>query len=377
MGLYYYLIETGDLEFLNDELPYIDGTVGSVWDHIKTGMTISLRPINERGLARMSTGSGDWMDEFTKISKNGQAESVMLASQIAYILKGYAEIADMIGKHADRDEWLGIYERIKKGVNEHGWDGDWYIRAFSDRGETPLPVGSSQNDEGKIYLNSQSWAIISGIADTERTKKALDAVGDHLLSDYGALVFWPAYSKLVEYIGTQSTYAPGFRNANIYLRPAGWAVMAAAMADRTALAHDIYRSSSLAERSRDISRYLLEPYVYAENYIGPDHPRGGEGQFHWCFGEGTAWMWHAYVGYILGIRADLEGLVIDPKIPSEWSGYQVKRPFRNAVYEIEVKNPNKVSSGLKWIKVDGKKIKGNMIIPKGDNKVHKVEVMMG
>ena len=88
-------------------------------------------------------------------------------------------------------------------------------------------------------------------------------------------------------------------------------------------------------------------------------------------------MWHAYVGYILGIRADLEGLVIDPKIPSEWSGYQVKRPFRNAVYEIEVKNPNNVSSGIKWIKVDGKKIKGNTIIPSGDNKTHQVEVMMG
>ena len=153
--------------------------------------------------------------------------------------------------------------------------------------------------------------------------------------------------------------------------------MAAAMSRRADLANKLYTKTSLAERSRDIDRYLLEPYAYPENYIGPDHSRAGEGQFHWCFGEGTAWMWYAYVTHILGIRAELKGLVIDPMIQSRWDGYEVIKPFRNAIYHVQVKNPQHVSKGIKWIKVDGKKIKGNIITPHKDGKTHEVEVMMG
>ena len=196
-------------------------------------------------------------------------------------------------------------------------------------------------------------------------------------SKYGPLVFWPSYSKYVDYVGTQSIYSPGFRNGNIYFRPVGWAVIAAAMAGKVDLANEMYKNASISERSRDIDTYLLEPYVYPENYIGPDHQRKGEGQFHWCFGEGTGWMWYSYVGYILGVRAELDGLLIDPKIPRNWEGFKVTKPFRGATYEINVKNPDKVSSGIKWIKVDGKKLKGRLIIPHGDNRIHEVEVMMG
>jgi cellobiose phosphorylase len=202
-------------------------------------------------------------------------------------------------------------------------------------------------------------------------------VEQYLSSDYGPLVFWPSYTKYVDYIGTQSIYAPGFRNGNIYFRPAGWAIIAAAMSNRVDLAHELYNNASLAVRSEDMETYLLEPYVYPENYIGPDHQYGGEAQFHWCFGEGTAWMWYAYVSYILGIRAELDGLVIDPKIPAEWNDFKVQRPFRGAIYEIEVNNPGHVSSGVRSIVVDGKKIKGNVIIPHEDHQIHQVKVTMG
>lgn len=376
LGLYAYLIESGDLELLNEIVPYIDGTTATVWDHVRTGLTISIKTINERGLARIPSGVGDWMDEFTKISSKGNAESVMLAAELAYVLRGYAAIAERTGKYDDRDAWLQVYERIKTGVNAHGWDGGWYVRAFSDRMLPHQPIGSDRNSEGKIYLNSQSWPILSGIAPADRADKALDAVARHLQCDYGALIFWPSYSQKVDYIGTQSIYAPGFRNGNIYPRPAAWAVIAAALADRIDLAHSLYNKSSLAVRSRDIDRYLLEPYVYAENYIGPDHRRAGEGQFHWCFGEGAAWMWHAYVGYLLGVRAELDGLLIEPRIPADWDGYKVRRPFRNAIYEIDVRNPNHVASGVESIEVDGTKIKGNVIAPHRDNRTHHVRVIM-
>ena len=153
--------------------------------------------------------------------------------------------------------------------------------------------------------------------------------------------------------------------------------MAAAKSGRAQLANDLYNNTSLAERSRDIEAYLLEPYAYPENYIGPDHQRKGEGQFHWCFGEGTAWMWYSYIGYILGVRAELDGLRIDPKIPAEWDGYNVFKPFRGAKYQIEVKNPRHISSGVKSITVDGRKNRGNILPDFRDGKTHIVEVILG
>jgi cellobiose phosphorylase len=376
-SVYYYLLESGDFEYLNKELPYLDGTYGTVFEHVEKAIEITLKGLGERGLYKMGKDTGDWMDEFTKISKFGKAESPMLSAQVAYILKNFSELALLTGRDEVGEKWMGQYEKIKDAINLYAWDGDWYIRAFSDHNEEYQPIGSNQNEEGKIYLNSQSWMILSDVATPERAEMSLSSVEKYLLSDFGPLVFSPSYSSYVDYIGTQSIYSPGFRNGNIYFRPAGWAVIAAAMTNHVDLAHELYRRTSLSERSLDVSKYLLEPYAYPENYIGPDHFRMGEGQFHWCFGEGTGWMWYSYVGYILGVRAELDGLLIDPKIPRDWNGFKVTKPFRGAVYEIEVKNPDNVSNGIKWIKVDGKKIKGSKILPHHDDKVHHVEVLLG
>lgn len=375
--LYYYLLETGDFDFLNEEVFYVNGTKASVFDHIETGIYISIKGLSERNLPKIPKGVGDYMDEFSKISKDGNAESVMLAAEIAYILKAYAEIAYKTNRKNAGDRWMAVYEKIKTAVNQYAWDGEWYIRAFADSKPGLQPVGSKQNEEGKIFLNAQSWPVISGIATPERATQCLDAVKKYLMSDYGPLIAGPAYTHYVDYIGTLSIYAPGFRNGNIYFRPTGWAIMAAVMAGKTELANELYMKTCVSEKSCDMNTYLLEPYVYAENYVGPDHQSKGEAQFHWCYGEGTGWMWYAYTAYILGVRAALDGLLIDPKIPAEWPGFKMHKPFRGAVYEIEVKNPNKVASGVKTIIVDGKKIKGNIIIPHKDGKTHKVEVMMG
>lgn len=376
-SVYYYLLESGDFAYLNKEINYIDGSKGTVFEHIEKAFDITLKGISERGLYKIPKNVGDWMDEFTKISKDGNAESIMLSAQVAYLLKNFSKIALKTGRKEVSNKWMVQYENLKTAVNKYGWDGEWYIRAFSDRKPEFQPVGSSQNDEGKIYLNAQSWPILADISTQDRAKKSLTSVQKYLSSKYGPLVFWPSYSKYVDYIGTQSIYSPGFRNGNIYFRPAGWAIIAAAMNDEVELANEFYKNASLSERSRNSDTYLLEPYAYPENYIGPDHQRAGEGQFHWCFGEGTGWMWYAYVGYILGVRAELNGLLIDPKIPRDWDGFKVSKPFRGATYEIDVKNPDHVSSGIKWIKVDGKKLKGNVIESHEDNQTHKVDVLMG
>jgi cellobiose phosphorylase len=373
-SIYYYLIESGDLKLLDSTLPYLEGKSGTVWDHINTALSISVKAINERGLARIPANVGDWMDEFTRISKDGNAESEMLTAEIAFLLRGFSELAHKTNRNADGDRWMVMYERTKDAVNKLTWEGDRYIRAFSDRGSA---VGSKTNKEGNIYLNAQSWPILSGIASPQQAEQSLLSVRKYLMSDFGPLVFSPSYSSYTDYIGTQSIYAPGFRNACIYLRPAGWAIAAACLANDSKLANDMYNAASLTNISKDIARFRCEPYVYPENYNGPDHRLKGQGEFQWNFGEGSAWMWASYVNYILGVRPVLDGLLIDPKIPSEWPHFKVSRPFRGSVYDIRVTNPQKVSSGVAYIKVDNKKIKGNVIPSFNDGKTHKVEVLMG
>ncbi len=375
-SVYYYLLESGDMNFLNKELLYIDGTKGTVWEHIQKAITISVSGIDERGLPRIPAGVGDWMDEFTKISLHDSAESVMMAGEIAYLLKGFSAIAEKSRHTEDAMKWMGIYDRLKNGVNKYAWDGGWYIRAFSDRANPLIPVGSEKNEDGKVYLNSQSWSILSGIAPPERATQSLNAVKKYLVSDYGPLIFFPSYTRYVDYIGTQSIYSPGSRNGCIYLRPAGWAIEAACLNNQPDLANEMYNKASLERREKDMEHFHCEPYVYPENYDGPDHRLKGQGEFQWNLGEGSAWMWASYVGFILGVRPELDGLLIDPKIPGEWNGFKIKRNFRGCTYQIEVQNPKHVSSGVRSVSVDGKKIKGNLLPVLAQGTIHNVIVIM-
>ena len=374
--IYYYLLESGDLNMLDVRMPYMDGKEGTVWEHIQTGLAISVKGISERGLPKIPANVGDWMDEFTKISLHGDAESEMLGAEMCFLLKGFAEIAGQTGHAADSIKWMSTYNRMKDAVNKLAWDGDWYVNGFSDRGNPFIPVGSKEDKEGKIYLNAQSWPILSGIAPEQRATRSLLSVKKYLMSGYGPLVFAPSYSQYVDHIGTQSIYAPGFRNACIYLRPVGWAIAAACLNNQPALANEMYNAASMKSREKDMEHFHCEPYVYPENYDGPDHRLKGQGEFQWNLGEGSAWMWASYVDYILGIRPELKGLLIDPKIPAEWAGYKVKRLFRGSTYYIEVKNPRHVSNGVRSVSIDGKKIKGNVIPPMEKDKHYDVIVIM-
>jgi cellobiose phosphorylase len=374
--VYYYLLETGDFSFMDTVLPYIDGQQATVWEHIGRAIDITTKGISDRGLPRIPKNVGDWMDEFTKISAGDHAESEMMAGELAYVLKGFAEIA--VKQHRDQDakKWMAIYERLKKAVNELAWDGEWYIRAFSDRADPPIPVGTHNNQEGRIYLNAQSWPVISGIAPPDRARRSMESVKKYLMSDYGPMVFYPSYSHYVDYIGTQSIYAPGFRNACIYLRPVGWAIIAACLNGQAELANEMYDKASLPARGKDMEHFHCEPYVYPENYDGPDHRLRGQGEFQWNLGEGAAWMWVAYVDYILGIRPVPGGLLIDPHIPPAWDGYRVKRIFRGNTFDIEFRNPRHVSMGVSSVYVNGKKIKGNLLAFKAEGKTFQIKVVL-
>jgi cellobiose phosphorylase len=372
-----YIKEYGNMDFLNQKYPYLEGSIGTVWEHIDRAFIIALSGLSVNGLPRIPADVGDWMDEFTKLSQYGQAESVMFGMELCYWLKEYAKIARLTGRDDLAAKWEKDYTRMKEAINETSWDGKWYKRAFSDRNGDYTPIGTNQNKEGKIYLNSQSWAVLSGVATPERADKCMNSVKSMLISDYGPMIFYPPYTIYDKFIGTQSIYAPGFRNSNIYPRPAGWAIIAAVMAGKPELAWEMYRKTSLSHQSEKIGVYQCEPYVYPENYVGPAHRLAGKGQFQWCLGEATSWMWIAYNYYLLGIRPEFDGLVVDPHMPADWDHFSVERPFRGDHYSIYVKKNKKLMSGETKVRLDGKLLKGNLIVPQMDGKKHKVEVEVG
>lgn len=375
LGLY--LKETGDMSFLEQKVPFVDGGEGTVFEHLKSGIEYTLQGLSERGLPRLNVGLGDWDDELTMVSRRGKAESVMFAMELCYLLREWAEFGKACGKQEEADAWMKKYEYIKSAINTYAWDGEWYVRAFADGEDELIPIGSSKNKEGKIRLNAQSWAVLSGVAEGDRLDKCMDSVAKYLVSDYGPVLYDPPYSKFDKNVGTESQYAPGWRNACIYLRPAGWAIMAACLANRADLAFHMYSKAALSRVGKDVERFQHEPYVYPENYVGPSNSRAGLGQYQWCLGEGANWMWHSYVYYILGVRPMLKGLLVDPRIPIEWKGFKLTRQFRGANYVIQVSNPRNVNMGVQSMQVDGKTMKGNMVPAYADEKTHNVEVVLG
>jgi cellobiose phosphorylase len=376
-SLGFYLRESGDLPFLDQKVSFLDGGEGTVFEHLKLGIEYTLRGLSERGLPRLNVGLGDWDDELTFTCRKGRGESVMFAMELCYLLREWAEIAKVSGRQEEAEAWTKNYDKVKFAINSYAWDGEWYVYAFADGEDELFPVGSAKNEEGKIRLNSQSWAVLSGVAEGDRLGQCMDSVAKYLVSDYGPVLYAPPYSKLDRRVGTESEYAPGWRNACIYLRPAGWAIIAACLANRADLAFEMYSKAALSRVCQDVERFRHEPYVYPENYVGPAHRLAGEGQYQWNLGEGANWMWHSYVYYILGIRPVLSGLLVDPKIPSDWEGFKQTRQFRGASYVIQVRNPRKVSMGVKSMRVDGRTIEGNVVAPHSDGQAHSIEVVLG
>ena len=372
-----YTKETRDLSFLDYKVPYIDGGEGTVFEHVSRGIEYALQGLSDRGLPRLNLGIGDWNDELNMVSREGRGESVLVAMEICYMLKECSQLAQEYGRAEEAQTWRREYDRLKSEINRNAWDGEWYVRAFADGQPELVPIGTSKDREGQIYLLPQVWAVISGVADSQGAQVCMKPVEKYLVSEFGPMLFAPPYSKFDPHVGTQSEYAPGWRNSCIYPRPAGWAIIAACLADLPDMAFEMYKRTSLSERSKDVERYQNEPYAYSENYVGPAHRLAGLAQFQWNLGEGANWMWHSYVYYILGIRPVFPGLLVDPKIPKDWPRFRIVRPFRNARYEITVSNPRGMHSGVNALEIDGKHIEGNIIPSYSDEKTHYVEAVLG
>jgi cellobiose phosphorylase len=376
----WYLKETGDFSILDTPITHHgqipsapkSGTL-SLFDSMKYAIDWALSGLSERGLPRLVPGFGDWNDALNLISRDGRGETVLTAVELCYMLRECADLARFLGKQQEAQDWTEKYNRIKTAVNTHAWDGEWYVRAFTDEGE---PVGSSKNKQGTIYHSVQAYAVLSGVADQDRAGKCLASVDRLLMTEYGPRICAPAYTKPVYDVGIVGDFGPGWReNGGIWNRTTGWTVMANCVANRANEAFAMYRMASIHHPSYDTDRFWLPPYVYPEFLVG-EGPAFGRAQFQWCVGKGGT-MWRAYTYFILGIRPTLTGLLIDPKMPNDWPSYRVKRPFHGALYEIEVTNPKAMNSGVRSLEIDGKQVSGNVVPPHADGRTHIVKATVG
>lgn len=299
----------------------------------------------------------------------------MIAQMLVAAAQEMTQLAKSYGKHEDVQKYTKIAEKMKKTINETAWDGNWYLRAFTDDKE---PVGSSSCKEGKIYLETQAWAVISKTADKEKAKECLNSVKKYLATEHGIMILTPPYAKFRPELGSIGVYPPGLKeNGAIFCHPNPWVIIAECLLGRGNQAYEYYRAILPAARNEIADIHKTEPYVYCQMIAGKAHKDFGEGKNSWLTGS-ACWNFVAVSQYLLGIRPDYEGLLIDPCIPKGWKGFSVKRHFRGADYYITVRNPYGASKGVKSITLDGKKLPSNLIPPRSDRgKEHHVEVIMG
>jgi len=367
-----YLKETDDYSILDEMVPFLNGPATSLYDHCKRAIERSFSRFSPRGVPLM--GDHDWNDGLSAVGTLLKGESFWVAEFLYMILGNFIPVARQRGEDGFARKCEQVRESLLEALNRHGWDGEWYLMATTDDG---LYLGSKDNEEGKIFLMPNNWAVISGMADAERTKAAMDSVTRYLLKDYGTLLNYPAFTKPRPDVGYVTRYAPGLReNGGVYTHAATWSVWAYTVADQPELAYEAYRRICPPNRSKDIDIYKSEPYVTPGNIDGPLSEFYGRGGWTWYTGS-AQWLHRVATHWILGIRPQVNGLLVDPSIPADWHGFKVTRKFRNAKYEIDVKNPEHVNNGVKSVAVDGKTHESNVIPVFDDGQTHIVEIIMG
>ncbi len=371
-----YLKETGDYDFLKEEITFYDKDIetkkrekGSVLDHLQRALDFTKNNTGQHGLPLL--GFADWNDT---VNLKGNAESVFVANLYGKALMEMMALMEHFGNTALVKQYSEDHAHMKKVLNDYCWDGNWYVRYFEENGE---PIGSHNNKEGQIYTNAQSWSVLSGFATSERALKALDSVNKILNTEFGIKLSYPGYNGFDPSKGGVTTYPPGAKeNGGIFLHSNPWVMIAETMTGNGNRAYQYYNQINPASKNDIIDRYECDPYCYPQNILGDEHPQFGLARNSWLSGT-SSWTYQAATKYIMGILPQHNGLQINPCIPTGWDGFTAIRKFRNATYDITVKNPDHVSKGVVTMIVDGKKQKGNVVPVFNDGKIHKIEITLG
>ena len=379
IGVSAYVKETGDWSILDAPVQY-DNEPGSeqpLYEHLQRSFNYTLSRLGPHGLPLI--GRADWNDCLnlncfsdtpgqsfqTTTNKDGKvAESVFIAGLFVHAGQELAAIATRRGLKDEAAKYLAEVAKMDQVVRKHGWDGEWFLRAYDDFG---AKIGSKECEEGKIFIESNGYCVLAGIGlEDGLAAKALDSVGKHLATKHGIVLQQPAYSKYYLNLGEISSYPPGYKeNAGIFCHSNPWVIIAEARLGHGDLAHDYYSRINPSARESIGDLHRCEPYVYAQMIAGKDAPTFGEAKNSWLTGT-AAWNYYAIVQWILGIRTTLDGLEINPIVPASWPGFTATRQYRGVTYKITIERQGKGNSIA--LTVDGKPVEGKVVTPPTDGR---------
>ena len=388
-GTVAYIKETGDFSILDEMVPWDNepGTEVSLMEHLRISFNQVVERLGPHALPLI--GRADWNDclnlncfswdpneSFQTTENNSEgskAESLMIAGLFVFCGKQYVELCQqMKGQEAEALRAQKCIDEMVEAVKQHGWDGEWYLRAYDFYGNK---IGSDENEEGKIFIESQGFCTMAGIGLEEgMVDKALDSCKKYLDCEHGMVLNNPAYTTYHVEMGEISSYPAGYKeNAGIFCHNNPWVIIGETVAGRGNDAWDHYTKICPAW-IKDQQLHKVEPYVYCQMVAGKDAAKPGEGKNSWLTGT-AAWNWYTITQFILGIQPTYDGIVINPCIPTTLKEYEVKRVLRDTTFHISVKNPKGVEKGVSQIIVDGQPIEGSIV--KATPGTHQVEVIMG
>jgi cellobiose phosphorylase len=388
-GTVAYIKETGDFSILDEPVTFDNqpGSEVSLLEHLKVSFNHVINNLGPHHLPLI--GRADWNDclnlncfsmdpdesfQTTENKSEGsKAESLMIAGLFVVTGRDYVDLCRHLGKNDEADRAQKAVDDIVQAVEQYGWDGEWYLRAYDFFGHK---IGSDENKEGKIFIESQGWCTMAAIGKEKGyPERALDSVKERMECEHGIVLNNPAFTTYHVEMGEISSYPEGYKeNAGIFCHNNPWVIIGETVAGRGDDAWRHYTKilpSYVEEKYQTLHK--VEPYVNCQMVAGKDAARPGEGKNSWLTGT-AAWMWYTVSEFILGIQPDYEGLRIDPCVPSTAKEYTVKRRFRGALYHIHVVNPDGHQKGVRTITVDGKSIDGNLV-PWSEGE-HQVEVVM-
>jgi len=327
-----YIRETGDFSYLERRAPWQDGGEDTVLEHLVRSLDYTLQHrMSPRNLPLF--GPGDWNDTLDYVGRKGIGESVWVAEFLCYGLRETAGLLRRTGQDGRAEGYERWYAAVADAVNTLAWDGEWYVRGFRDDGGV---IGSSRNTEGRIFLNAQSWAVISGVAPPDRARLAMDSARRLCGTSRGPKILAPAYRTVDPGIGLATRCVPGKKeNGAVFNHPVSWAILAEAMLGNAGRAWEYFRQTMPMTQASDPDIYLMEPYVYSEYVTSDEHPEFGQASHSWLTGS-AVWMFRAMLDWILGVRPDYDGLTVSPLLPPRWPGARVRRRFRGCVYDIRI-----------------------------------------
>lgn len=390
LGTTAYIKETGDFSILDESVPYDndESLAQSLFHHLTVSFDHVVNNLGPHGLPLI--GRADWNDclnlncfsndpnesfQTTENKTEGtKAESLMIAGLFVVYGREYVELCNVLTLIEEAKRAQSHIDQMVDAIKAHGWDGEWFLRAYDYFGNK---IGSKENDEGKIFIESNGFCAMAGIGlEDGMVEKALDSVKERLDTKFGIVLNNPPYTKYhIEY-GEISSYPPGYKeNAGIFCHNNPWIMIGETVLGRGNQAWDYYQKICPAFLEDISELHKTEPYVYAQMIAGKDAAKPGEAKNSWLTGT-AAWNYYTITQYILGVRPTYHGLEIDPCIPSEWKSFTVTRKFRSATFHITVKNPHGVSKGVSSITLDGKTQDENLILTQSPGE-YNVEVELG